>query len=237
MLIKLLYAIRSLHLSLFKFIEKEFLDSFFATGCLRLGTIYDFKDIEEHGISRGDHSEGEHHLIRGIDGTVKLTKNKHEPLISEVFKFEGEGEASISNLSIVVPRRCEDGFIFCTSNQYNENLFRDWKREDNLDSCYEIVNVRGFIQAVNKAISNSAFFYANSDVIYTEDQIDYQSKHANAHPAFTKLKNKYGWQKENRSVWGAKAPCIPLKPWIIHVPDAIQYCRPFAFIENDIVRY
>jgi hypothetical protein len=224
-------------LPLYKFIEREFLDSFFTTGCLRLGTIYDFKDIVEHGVSRGDHSEGEHHLIRGIDGTVKLTKNKHEPIISELFKFEGEGEASISNLSIIVPRRCQDGFIFCTSNQYNENLFRDWKREENLDSCYQIINVSGFIQAINDAITNSAFFYANSNVIYTEDKIDYQSNHANANPAFTKFKDKYGWQLENRSVWGAKGPCVPLKPWIIFVPEAIQYCRPFAFIENDIVTY
>ncbi len=99
-------------MSLFKFIEREFLDSFFATGCLRLGTIYDFKDIIEHGMSRGDQSEGEHHLIRRINGTVKLAKDKYEPVISELFRFEGEGEASISNLSIVVPRKCPDGFIF-----------------------------------------------------------------------------------------------------------------------------
>jgi len=220
-------------LPLYKFIEREFLDSFFTTGCLRLGTIYDFKDIIEHGVSRGDHSEGEHHLIRGIDGTVELTKDKQEPIISELFK----GEGSISNLSISVPRRCQDGFIFCTSSQYNETLFRDWKREENLDSCYQIINVSGFVQAINDAISNSAFFYANSNVTYTEDKIDYQSKHANVNPAFTKLKDKYGWQLENRSVWGAKGPSVPLKPWIIFVPEAIQYCRPFAFIDEDIVMY
>jgi len=224
-------------LSLFKFIEREFLDSFFATGCLRLGTIYDFKDIIEHGMSRGDQSEGEHHLIRRINGTVKLAKDKYEPVISELFRFEGEGEASISNLSIVVPRKCPDGFIFCTSNRYNEKLFKDWKREENLDSCYQIININGFIQAISKAIAHSAFFYTNSNVIYTEKEIDYQSKHSNINPAFTKFKDKYDWQFENRSVWGARGPCGQLKPWIIYVPEAIQYCKPFAFIENGTITY
>lgn len=222
---------------LYKFIEREFLESFFTTGCLRLGTIYDFKDIVEHGVSRGDQSEGEHHIVRGIDGTIKLTKDKYEPIISEVFKFEGEGESSISNLSLVVPRRCQDGFIFCTSDRYNEALFKDWKREENLDSCYQIINVPGFIQAISKAITNSAFFYANSNVTYTEKQIDYQSKVASINPVFTKFKGEYEWQCENRSVFGSKGPLVPLKPWIIFAPEAIQYCKPFAFIDNGTIRY
>lgn len=222
---------------LYKFIEKEFLAGFFTDGSIRIGTIYNFKDTVEHGLSRGDQSEGKHHLIRGIDGTVSLSKDKHEPIISEVFKMEGDGKAQISNLSIIVPRRCEDGFVFCTSYIYNENLFRRWHQENGVDSCYEITNPKAFIAAVSCKIKNSAKFFVNSNVTYTEKNIDYQSAHANSHPAFTKVRDDYGWQYENRSVWGAKGPCGALRPWVIHVPEAREYCKPFSFLENGEVNY
>lgn len=224
---------------LYKFIEKEFLDSFFKTGCLRLGTIYGFRDIVQYGVSRGDQLEGQHYLSRGIDEKLKLSKGSYEPIISEVFDFgsEAEGEVNISGFTVVVPRQCKDGFIFCTSNRYNEKLFRDWNREESLDSCYQIFNVHGFFKAISNAIKNSAFFCTNSNVIYTEERIDYQSDLAGISPALTKVKNKYAWQFENRSIWAARGPCGQLRPWIIYVPEAIQYCKPFAFLEKDIITY
>ncbi|KPZ66126.1 hypothetical protein AN392_00698 [Pseudoalteromonas sp. P1-16-1b] len=222
---------------LYKFIEREFLDSFFTTGCLRLGTIYDFKDIVEHGISRGDHLEGQHGVKRSNNGTLELTKDKHEPIISEMFKMEGEGSATINGGTFVVTRKSPNGFIFCTSNQFTEKLFYDWEREEGLDACYEISNVKGFIQAINKAIASGAFFYMNSDVTYRDETIDYRSEHANINPAFTKFKDKYGWQCENRTVWGPKGPCYTLNPWIVHVPEAIKYCKPLAFIDNGTITY
>ena len=224
-------------MALYKFIEKEFFDSFFAGGSLRIGTIYNFKDTVEHGLSRGDQSEGEHHLIRGIDGTVAISKDKHEPIISEVFEMAGEGQAHISNLSTIVPRRCEDGFVFCTSYIYNEDLFWRWHKKNNVDSCYEITNPKAFFGAISRAIENSANFFANSNVTYTDKNIDYQSAYANSHPAFTKVRVDYGWQYENRSVWGARGPCGPLKPSTINVPEAIQFCKPLAFLENGGVSY
>lgn len=224
-------------MALYKFIEKEFLESFFSSGCLRLGTIHDFRDVVEHGVSRGDEKEGEHNLIRAVDGTVAITKDKHEPIISEVFKMEGEGESYISNMSIIVPRRCPNGFIFCTSYIYSENLFSSWNRNEGLDACYEISDVNGFVRAVSSAICNSAYFYTCSNVSYTDDPIDFQSGHARLNPALTKAKDKYSWQYENRCVWGARGPCGPLKPWIIYVPQAIKFCRPLAYIDDGQIIY
>ncbi|CAH1387788.1 hypothetical protein [Candidatus Nitrotoga sp. M5] len=222
---------------LFKFIERGHFDNFFETGCLRLGTIYDFKDIIGHGVSRGDTSEGEHHLIRGIDETVTISKDKHEPIISEIFKMEGQGSLTFKDLSIVVPRRCEDAFIFCTSYLFNEGLFRDWFRENNLDTCYVINDVRSFIYEISQVISSSAFFHSNSNIIYTEERIDYQSKYADVNPAFTKLKSEYCWQFENRTVWGVRGPCGSLSPWVIYVPKAIKYCKPLAYLNNGKISY
>lgn len=222
---------------LYKFIEKEYFNDFFNKGSLRLGTVYDYKDIVEHGASRGDSSEGEHRLVRNIDGTIVFSNEKPEPIISEFFKIKDGGKAFVSNVSLVAPRRSEDGFLFCTSYIYHETLFKRWYAEERLDSCYVITNPRGFISAINNRVSSSAKFFRNENVTYTEEEIDYLSPHAELYPAFTKMKTKYEWQLENRSIWGAIGPCGPLKPWVLEVPEAIQYCRPFSFLEDNKIVY
>jgi len=222
---------------LYKFIERDHLNSFFNNGCLRLGTLYDFKDTILHGETRGDTSEAEHHLIRDAGESLILSPKKYEPLFSEMFDVQGVGEITFSNLSIVAPRKTEDAFIFCSSYIFNEKLFRKWLHEENLDSCYKISNPRGFFSEISKAIESSAYFYANLNITYTEEYIEYNSAEASLNPAFTKHKEKYDWQFENRSVWPAKGPYGNLKPWIIHAPKAIQYCRPFASIDDESVAY
>jgi len=57
---------------LYKFIEKKYLDEFFTTGCLRLGTIYDFKDIDEYGESQQLTEE----VIDLIEGALEERKGE-----------------------------------------------------------------------------------------------------------------------------------------------------------------
>lgn len=224
---------------LYKFIEKKFLDAFFKTGCLRLGTIYDFKDTAEHGAARGDSEEGIHYLTREFEGNVSISKETYEPIISEMIRMEEYGQASIVGpAKFVVPRLSGDGFVFCTSQLYNETLFEQWHQENReIDSCYKIKNSVGFFHEINLAVANSAKFIQNSNIFYIDNKIDYKSKFAKINPAFTKVKEKYDWQYENRSLWGVKGPCGRLKPWIIFAPDAIKYCRPFASMSNGVTTY
>lgn len=224
-------------LPLYKFVERQFIESFFSTGSLKLGTLHDFKDTIEHGESRGDRLEGEHTLIRSIDGTLALSNNRNEPVISEVFQVEGDGEAYISNLSVIVPRASPDGFVFCTSKLFTEELFWKWHTENGVDACYEITDPRQFFSAITKKISNSAFFFRNANITYTKNPIPFNSPDAKIFPAFTKEANGYSWQEENRTLWGIKAPYVKLSPWIISVPDAIKCCRPVSVIDDGEIRY
>lgn len=43
---------------LYKFSAKQWVDAFFQTGALRIGTLFDFHDVELHGRTRGDGLEG-----------------------------------------------------------------------------------------------------------------------------------------------------------------------------------
>ena len=120
---------------------------------------------------------------------------------------------------------------------FDEQMFLKWNNQENLDSCYQIVNVSNFLMAITKAIENSAFHHLHSHITYTEEIVNHDSKDANVTPAFTKYKNKYSWQHENRSLWVKREPSGLLKPWIIYVPEAIQYCKPFAYLDDEIISY
>ena len=52
---------------LFKFFSKQFAEKFFNTGELRIGTLSDFRNQEQHGDHRGDKNEGEKETFEHID--------------------------------------------------------------------------------------------------------------------------------------------------------------------------
>ncbi|MFS2264825.1 hypothetical protein [Vibrio vulnificus] len=221
---------------LYKFINKQFMDGFFERGSLRLGTILDFNDIVTHGTARGDTGEGQHGIVRHIEGELKVQGGKQEPIVDEFFKIEGSGELTLVDLSLQTSRRCGNGFLFCTSNEYTDDLFRRWNLEEQTDACYQIFNPHGFYHEVKKVIKNSVSAYGFRDVIYTPDPIPYNSPHAEENPAFTKETSKYSWQKENRCVWQPLFPPIIVKPWIIEVPEARKYCRPFKVWDRGSIK-
>ena len=116
---------------------------------------------------------------------------------------------------------------------FTESLFEQWYQSgestEKMDSCYEIFDILGFIRAVSKKIAWSAKFDNCASVDYLPEKIDYRTPQAYIHPALGKQADKYQWQYEHRMLWSARQPSPPLQPWIIHVPQARQFCRPLAF--------
>jgi len=218
---------------LYKFIERKYLYSFFSNGELRLGTIHGYRDTIEYGSVRGDSSEGRHSVIRTVDD-VRVTDNS-EPIVSEVFRVAEGGSFRLVNMNLVVQRQSSDAFIFCTSHLYSEQLFLEWHKQEQLDACCEITIPQGFVDAITRKIESSAWYARTSPVAYFNEHIDYRSPSANL-PGLTKSQ-KYEWQHETRSIWPPRLPSPPLQPWGIHVPDAVQFCKPFAVLENSSIRY
>jgi hypothetical protein len=219
-------------MKLYKFLPKRYLDAFFENGSIRLGTIFDFNDIVKHTVARADSGEGKHTLQRKLEGkTIHLKEDAHEEIISEAFfgNVTITGHGSVSSM-----RSCDDAFIYCTSNRYTDEIFKKWNDDDTeINSCFEIFNVRSFFKQVSKAIKFSAYPLYGDNVIYTPDPIPYDSYAAKLNPAITKEKEKYSWQRENRSIWSPRYPYSPLKPWVINVPNAREFCRPYAKLDSE----
>lgn len=232
-------------MKLYKFLPKRHLDNFFSYGNLRLGTVYDFKDEIKHTSARGDSNEGKKTVRRQLDGTpIHLKHGVHIDVISDVFS----GNVTITGTGSVSSQRvCNDAFIFCTSNEFSEELFSLWYADsiksganDLTDACYEIYDVQKFFSAISFSIRHKALPLYGDHVIYTTDPIPHDSLAAKLHPAMIKEINEYGWQKENRSIW-QPINHESITPWVLDVPAAREFCRPFALLskndDRDQIRY
>ncbi|MBL5965938.1 hypothetical protein I7V30_11760 [Lelliottia amnigena] len=223
--------------TLFKFTEKQYMDNFFETGSLRLGTIYDFKDIIQYQMGIGDSDEGSHLLHRSIKESLSLTKDSNEEIISEALSVANTVHpATIKNFTVIVPRHTQDRFIFCTSKDYSDSLFKKWNEKyREINACYIITDAKKFADAISKVIKESVFFESRDDIIYTNKTIPYDSLLAKIDPAITKEKQEFSWQNEHRMTWYRIAPYTPIKPWIINVPDAREFCKPYFILSNSEV--
>ncbi len=165
-------------------------------------------------------------------GSDRLHLDKPEPKASEILGREVMPHVYFKDMRLSVERRSPDAFIFCTSYRFTDPLLRRWCVEEKADACYEISDPVGFFRAISNEIRTSALFKGCANVDYVDDELDYLSKSAQESPAITKNGKLYGWQYENRAIWSVREPCGSLKPWIVSVPDAIQYCRNFANLED-----
>ncbi|MHB2213351.1 hypothetical protein ACX64P_07825 [Raoultella ornithinolytica] len=223
---------------LYKFLEAQHLESFFDKGCLRLGTIYDFKDIITHSLGRGDSQEGRRQVNRDVNKNLSLNSSSVEEVISDSLEVTGNGSVTITNSTFYVIRNSPNAFIFCTSNIYSNELFYKWNAHHNeTNACYKISDPNGFFREISNAIKNSANFFNCKDIVYSIDPIPYEHPNSSELPMFVKEKNEYEWQFENRAVWFPKEPSPQIKPWIIFAPEARKYCHPFAKLDNNTIDF
>ena len=217
--------------SVYKFTKKQFMDDFFSTGTLKIGTLIDFQNTEKHGTSVGDSSEGRHRVLQSVTRTKRVEPGS---FLSEFFS-PGDGW-SINNCTFVQRRNSPDAFLFCAAASCYGELFQEWNRRDQYDACYEISDTIAFLEAINKKIASSVAEFAALYPTYVNGDISFQSELRHVHPATIKQRT-HEWQREFRAVWMPKGPVMQVEPMIIRVPEAVQYCRKLALWENGGIRY
>lgn len=230
-------------MSFYKFIEKKYFDDFFQTGSIRLGTLYNFQMTEKHGMSRGDTTEGKHTVYRKIDDNLLVTNDniKSEPMVSDFFGIEASsrGGFMIEDILLQTRHTSPNMLIFCSSNPYSSGLFSKWYEKEKLDYCYEIFDVVGFCTAITHALSTRSEgnkFRICKKVIYANKNINHDSAYAKEPPCILK-KKEHQWQNEMRMAWSFDDASKDQEVIIMDVPEAVKFCRKYAFIEKNKIHY
>ena len=209
---------------LYKYMQKQFADEFLSEGKLRIGTLYDFRDIEKHGPEIGDEGEGTQTAHYTNDGHKPIDSRSVDGLTQLANMFGiGLGGGTITlgpNAVISGMLSSTNLFIFCVSHELNQEKMK----EMGYDSCIEINNPEMFFNSLSLTMSEIATPHEHDSVCYQDRHIkleeSIESRSYLIKPDYERFVN----QKEYRFVW---LPRYEIKDEFIDIicPDAAKFCK------------
>lgn len=210
---------------LYKYMPQKYLDNFFKRGSLKVGTLYEYRKVEQYGEAIGDGAEGilvtKFSHQAGI--SVDLGSNSPEALyLRKTFGFVGPPGAIIefSPAGGINHRvESENAYIFCTTSEYNADVMREFG-----GACIEIVRPDEFFKAISHTIRHKGTFQHCGPIEYKERETRWDKPHS-THACMVK-DSRYAYQKEVRTIWAPAKDAIT--PLFVNVPAAVRFCRPYA---------
>ena len=186
---------------LYKYMEREFAENFISDGRLRIGTLYDFRNIEKHGDEIGDAGEGTQTASYRNDSYQHIDSRSVEGLTTLANMFGiGVGGGTITFGPDAVMSgmlSSPDLYIFCVSHEFNLQKMR----EMGYDSCIAIRNPDSFYNALSSSLSNVAMPCDHDSVRYQDRHIkiseSIETRSYLIKPDYERFVN----QKEYRFVW------------------------------------
>ncbi len=193
---------------MYRYSSRKFNDLLRVMGCIRIGTLYDFRRIEHgHGIGdprEGTKAVGHHidHLFVGNPSDPHLTENKDMRALKAFRAVEIGKEArntTIRNMSVSRSVDVPDCFILCSSKYKSKEAMNQF---EGADSCVQIVDVGAFYRRVTQAIDRitPVIFRGIFEVTYQEREELWNGRDWGRHPALIK-EPKYIQQGELRAIW------------------------------------
>ncbi|MDH3375104.1 MAG: hypothetical protein OER22_08700 [Gammaproteobacteria bacterium] len=212
---------------LYKYIRRQHMEAFFRNGALKIGSLYEYRALEELGSIIGDASEGVH--ITRLDSTKRREFQLQDGSPEAAFfkkHILGPDQQNIekkvvlaAGATLMAHSNSPNYYIYCVSSEYDERVMRQF----GCDRCIEIVDPERFFKAISKNIRHKASFEGCFPVSYGNKTTDHLNPHE-AHPALLK-DDSYSDQKEIRAIW--KPFKEPKGSLFINAPKAARHCREY----------
>ncbi len=214
---------------LYKFLEFQFARDLVSDGCIKVGTLSEYRAMEGLDPERGDGQEGEltlrspagRHVYGGDPATLPPPlRNPGIHIAQGGLVTDGEG-------AITIRTTIPDLFIYCTTEAYDPEYARRFGNGKRID-CVRINQPEQFFIALDAALRVAVSAEA-IDIrepkwgrcSYRDRRHDWERDDL---PATWLLKPaKYQGQREIRVRWEAE-PSQPLTSKILTVPAVIPYC-------------
>ena len=211
-------------MEIFKYTRQKYKQAALERGSIRLGTLFDYRKTESHGIQIGDEREGRITLEGTLENLTHEHTEGHSALERLVKLGPGAtiGKLVVSNLRL----ESENLFVFSTSSAFSELALLEWNKDPHAryDSCYQINSARLFFKAISQAISDRATFLGFGSVHYYDSSAPIQlaSPLARLHPGQLKGGITHGHQIEIRAFWRPIEPTA-IEPMSIEIPELRKY--------------
>ncbi len=193
-------------------------------GRFRIGTLYDYRKFEKHGIAIGDAKEG---IVTTILDAKEQTSFSLQDGSPEAAYFNSHwlsGDPKVADARVVLKpgvklvanANSEDMYVFCVSTHFDTKAMREF----GCNACVIIEQPTRFFYALSRALRHVAVFAGFGPIVYSSRETDYLTPHKN-HPALLKGA-EYAYQAEARALWQPSETSI--EPFFATCRRAARYC-------------
>jgi hypothetical protein len=201
--------------SLYKYTTREYAEAMLQRGVFRIGTIYEFRHVEEHGTEIGDDAEGTKQLF---DDAKYSTWENASPIARQIIK--GPHNFAFHDVTFELTIDSPDMFVYCLTESPSQQALSDF----GADTCIEIFDIRRFVRALTGHLHRRQLVANKEGVrhcIYGERRRDWRTDD-DVYPALLK-DSRYEYQREVRVIWQPTNP--PITPIVIECLPAAKYIR------------
>lgn len=200
---------------LYKYLRRSHAELLLKSGKLRIGTLYEYRNIEKHGAVIGDHEEGKSSVYMGIEDEIWTPENQPD-FAKSFFNLGQGGSLRVQGITLEKPQESPNFYLFCATHEFDRKAMLDF----GYDCCVVIEKPERFFAAITHTIRNKTIFQGVHKCQYVPRRRSHGADNG-IHPAIIKDPT-YRDQKEVRALWQ------PLKanaqPFIIQCRDAAKYC-------------
>ena len=201
---------------LYKYLKKEYAELLINKGNLRIGTLYEYRDIEKHGKIIGDEGEGTKSVYMEMNN-VTWTKDTQPAFGKSFFNLGEGGVVHFDGITLEKPTHSPNYYMYCTTSVIDENALVDF----GYDTCVVIENPTKFFLAVNRVMRHKGIYEGVFPCAYQSRRVAHYQDNG-IHPAIIKP-TEYRNQSEVRALWRPKKN--KAEPMVIECFKARQFCK------------
>lgn len=193
---------------MFKYAPREFNRLLINFGCIRIGTLHDFRRTEhKKGIADKDegrktvsHRINDASIFKPSDLLRRNTKDQRSLIDFEIFHPESQlHKVAISDCIVIKDFNHPNLFIYCMSTGYSSSAIASLEGSN---SCIQIVDQRKFFKSLTDTIDSitPVIFRGCHKVSYESREVEWNGRDWGRHPALIKDPS-YRNQQEVRAIW------------------------------------
>ncbi len=203
----------------YKYMKRQHARQLVRSGICRIGTLFEYRDMEKYGPEIGDTTEGRRSIY--FHGEMSADDPSTIPEFTKnVINLAGKGSAMI-NCEIVQEYKSEDMFVFSGSKEPDPRTMRAMGYE----TIVKIIDIESFVRAVTPYLHERCpvdLKHVLLGLCFYQQRTQHYLRDPGIHPALIK-DPEYAYQKELRVIWSPANQ--PIEPLIVECAPASHFCR------------
>jgi len=203
---------------IYKYTYKKYAELMAKEGQFRIGTLFEYRDIEKHGEDVGDQKEGTKEIYAD---NLNFQANRPETMVGlpDFVKNMFKGGVSVQGITVGKQISSNDLYIFSAAELFDEKIMRGL----GYDACIKINNTSAFLSELTSSMKKLELIENKPTILgkcVYRDRREHFTKETKIHPALVK-EPKHSYQKELRAIWVPSK--YPIESMIINNEKAKKY--------------